>query len=167
MDIKIIGLFIASGALIDLARRQRRPYRCPCETFSILRGYGGAGGRKKKGAERMHTGIDFRLPVGTNIYAPADGVVKSVLHYTIDKKENKWPIYAGYGLFMDIAHDDGSITRYAHLLDVTVEKGDRVQRGQIIAHSGDTGHVKNIPRLHFEIRPDGTSSADPMKLIRW
>jgi murein DD-endopeptidase MepM/ murein hydrolase activator NlpD len=47
-------------------------------------------------------------------------------------------------------------TRYLHLNSVTVQKGDRVKEGQIIAHVGDSGRVS--PHLHFEvIKPEGVS----------
>ena len=60
----------------------------------------------------------------------------------------------GYGYYIDIQHDNGYITRYAHLSTIEVKKDDEVTDGFIIGYSGATGGVTG-PHLHFEIMKDG------------
>jgi murein DD-endopeptidase MepM/ murein hydrolase activator NlpD len=65
----------------------------------------------------------------------------------------------GYGNLILIRHDNGFVTAYAHADSVLVKRGERVQRGHIIASVGDTGDVSQ-PQLHFELR-HGTTPVDP------
>ena len=73
-------------------------------------------------------------------------------------------IYAGwmngYGNFIQIRHDDGAVTCYAHLSDLAVSVGERVWQGQVIGYMGDTGTASAI-HLHFEVYVDGTR-VDPL-----
>ncbi|MDR2444179.1 MAG: M23 family metallopeptidase [Deltaproteobacteria bacterium] len=86
----------------------------------------------------MHLGIDLAGPIGTPIYAPADGTVLS----------SDWSS-SGYGLMVTIDHGYGLTTRYAHLSESLVETGQVVTRGQKIAKIGNTGRTTG-PHLHFE-----------------
>ncbi len=70
-------------------------------------------------------------------------------------------VMGGYGKLIIIKHSNGYETRYAHLNSIKVKKGVRVNRGQLIAQSGQTGRVTG-PHLHYEIRKNGTP-VDPMK----
>jgi murein DD-endopeptidase MepM/ murein hydrolase activator NlpD len=71
---------------------------------------------------------------------------------------------SGYGKIIVIRHNKGYETRYAHLKTIKVGKGQRVNRGQIIAISGKTGRVTG-PHLHYEIRKYGTP-LNPMKYFK-
>lgn len=87
-------------------------------------------------------GIAISVPQGTPIKAAENGVV----------------IYAGNGLkelgnTVLVRHDDGKVTVYGHADSLSVQRGQKVQRGQTIATSGMTGNVKR-PMLHFEVRKD-------------
>lgn len=87
-------------------------------------------------------GIAISVPQGTPVKAAENGVV----------------IYAGNGLkelgnTVLIRHDDGKVTVYGHADSLSVQRGQKVQRGQTIATSGMTGNVKR-PMLHFEVRKD-------------
>jgi murein DD-endopeptidase MepM/ murein hydrolase activator NlpD len=93
--------------------------------------------------KKMHTGLDFRAPVGTAIYATADGVVTMSGHGA-----------NGYGIQVDVSHGFGYETKYAHLSKVAVQVGQKVKRGDLLAYSGDTGLSKG-PHLHYEIKKDG------------
>ena len=69
----------------------------------------------------------------------------------------------GYGYCVYISHPDGRETRYGHLSRVLVHAGEKVDQGQKIALSGNTG-VSTGPHLHFEILIGG-AQVDPMKYI--
>jgi murein DD-endopeptidase MepM/ murein hydrolase activator NlpD len=92
---------------------------------------------------RMHEGVDIINDVGTNIYATADGVVRYA-----GRTEG------GYGAVVDINHEYGYSTLYAHLSRVLVRPGQTVKRGELIAKSGRSGLVSG-PHLHYEIRKNG------------
>ena len=98
---------------------------------------------------KLHTGLDFSAPVGTPIYATADGIVKFVGRGT-----------NGYGIQVDLMHGFGWETKYAHLSKVVVHEGKHVKRGDLIAFSGNTGLSKG-PHLHYEIKKDG-KKIDPI-----
>jgi murein DD-endopeptidase MepM/ murein hydrolase activator NlpD len=88
----------------------------------------------------MHTGIDIACPHRSPILAAGDGVVTSAAYN------------GNYGLAVFIQHDINQIqTLYAHNSYLLVKEGERVQKGQIIAFSGSTGHSTG-PHLHFEVR---------------
>jgi len=89
---------------------------------------------------RMHHGMDFTGPVGTDIYATGEG--------TVIKAE--YSAY-GYGKEVMVDHGYGYRTIYAHLHDILVERGDTVKRGQVIGTLGNTGRSTG-PHLHYEVR---------------
>ena len=86
----------------------------------------------------FHEGVDFRGKRGEEIHATADGVVKRAF------------INGGYGKYVEIDHKNGYTTAFAHLQDYSVKKGDKVERGQVIARVGNTGRSTG-PHLHYEI----------------
>ena len=88
---------------------------------------------------RNHNGIDLSVPVGTPIYAAADGRV-------VIRKNNP----NGYGYYLSIQHDRNYYTVYGHLSQWLVQNGDTVRAGQQIAKSGNTGRSTG-PHLHFEV----------------
>jgi murein DD-endopeptidase MepM/ murein hydrolase activator NlpD len=94
------------------------------------------------GKSRFHHGIDYSVPLGTPVRATAAGVVASM------KNE------AGLGKVVKIDHGNGVVTVYAHLSAWTVKSGQRVERGDVIARSGNTGR-STAPHLHYEVRVSG------------
>ncbi|MFF0531268.1 M23 family metallopeptidase [Nocardia amikacinitolerans] len=86
----------------------------------------------------FHNGIDIAAPIGTPIYAVANGTV-------IDAGPAQ-----GFGLWVRIRHDDGSITVYGHMYDFFVSVGERVPAGMQIARMGNRGDSTG-PHLHFEV----------------
>jgi len=96
------------------------------------------------GGVKMHTGIDYAAPVGTEVAATGAGRV--VFAGTM----------RGYGLTIDIDHGGGVVTRYAHLSEIAgeVRDGSRVKAGDRIGAVGATGLVSG-PNLHYEVRVDG------------
>jgi murein DD-endopeptidase MepM/ murein hydrolase activator NlpD len=95
-----------------------------------------------RGTAKMHAGVDIPGPVGTPVYATADGFV--------DRAERA----GGYGNLVEIDHGKGIQTRYGHLSKILVPDHTRVRRGQLIALIGSTGHSTG-PHLHYEVRIDG------------
>lgn len=93
---------------------------------------------------RMHTGIDYAVPIGTKVKAAQHGKV----------------VFAGrqggYGNLLVIKHNDIYRTAYAHLDKLKVSVGDWVNQGEVVAYSGNTG-LSTGPHLHFEIRKNGLS----------
>jgi murein DD-endopeptidase MepM/ murein hydrolase activator NlpD len=97
-------------------------------------------------------GINIAAVEGEKIHAAAGGVV------TYAGNELK-----SYGNLVLIKHDDGYVTAYAHAENILVEKGARVEKGQVIATAGATGDV-DAPQLHFEIRQAG-KPIDPKPML--
>ncbi|TVQ03840.1 MAG: M23 family metallopeptidase [Balneolaceae bacterium] len=118
----------------------------------ILSGYG-MRPHPVLGYRRMHEGVDFRADVGTEVYATGDGVIK----------------FAGrrgtYGNLLEIDHGFGMVTRYAHLSGFAegIRPGRKVERGEIIAFSGNSGLTQG-PHLHYEVIVDG-KPADPVTYL--
>lgn len=91
------------------------------------------------GTMRFHEGMDFSAPIGTPVYATGDGTVKSAGRSM-----------AGYGNLVEIDHGFNYVTRYAHLNDMTVKAGQKVKRGDLIGHVGNTGKSTGA-HLHYEV----------------
>ena len=91
----------------------------------------------------QHNGVDLIVGQGTPVLAAGDGVVTDV------SKSGK-----GLGNVVEITHDGGYVTRYAHLQDIVVRKGERVKTGKKIACVGISGN-SFAPHLHYEIYRDG------------
>ena len=87
---------------------------------------------------KMHKGMDFTAPIGTEIYATGDGVVERV----------GW--VGGYGKTIMINHGFGYKTRYAHCSKYKCRKGQKVKRGDLIGFVGNTGQSTG-PHLHYEV----------------
>lgn len=94
------------------------------------------------GQQTFHRGLDFSTPVGTPVRVTGDGTVASV------------QTQRGFGKVIKIDHGNGVTTVYAHLDRILVKKGQRVARGDLIAHSGNSGR-SSAPHLHYEIRLAG------------
>jgi murein DD-endopeptidase MepM/ murein hydrolase activator NlpD len=93
--------------------------------------------------KKMHTGIDFAAPIGTPIYATADGVIEEVSVK-----------FSGYGKMIVIDHGFGYQTRYAHMHEFAARQGQKVKRGDLIGYVGNTG-LSTAPHLHYEVLLNG------------
>jgi len=100
----------------------------------------------------QNDGINLAVPEGTPIKAAEDGVVA----YAGNELK-------GYGNLVLVRHANGFVTAYANASDILVKRGETVKRGQVIAHSGQTGNVTS-PQLHFEIRK-GATPVDPAQYL--
>ncbi|RSZ63932.1 M23 family metallopeptidase [Corynebacterium hylobatis] len=97
----------------------------------------------------LHAGIDIAAPIGTPIYAIMSGTV-------IDSGPA-----SGYGQWIRIQHDDGSMSIYGHMSSLGVSVGQYVTAGQYIAGMGSEGFSTGS-HLHFEIHPTGSGAVDPV-----
>ncbi len=94
------------------------------------------------GRSSFHTGVDIIASPGTPVMAAAGGVVATVAYVS------------EYGNIVEVDHDNGLTSRYAHLSKSLVRVGDVVMKGQVIARVGATGRTTG-PHLHFEVREKG------------
>ena len=93
-------------------------------------------------APAMHNGVDFRAPTGVPVKSTAAGrVVRAGTS-------------AGYGKLVEIRHEHGIFTRYAHLSRIDVKVDQRISRNERIGRVGNTGRSTG-PHLHYEIRVFG------------
>jgi murein DD-endopeptidase MepM/ murein hydrolase activator NlpD len=90
-----------------------------------------------------HQGVDYTLPVGSRVFATADGVVEEAVERS-----------TSFGRCIVINHSNGYKTEYHHLQRIDVANGQRVRRGDIIALSGNTG-LSFAPHLHYEVQYKG------------
>ena len=95
-----------------------------------------------RGASRNHKGVDIRGPIGTPIYATADGIVGRA----------QW--VNGYGKFIELEHGNAIQTRFGHLSAMNVTPGQRVHQGDLIGFMGSTGRSTGS-HLHYEVRVGG------------
>jgi murein DD-endopeptidase MepM/ murein hydrolase activator NlpD len=95
------------------------------------------------GVRRFHQGQDITVSTGTPIYAPADGTVKRAYYV------------GGFGNHIKLDHGFGYTTILAHMSKLYVKYGQKVNRGDIIGLSGNTGR-STAPHLHYEIHYYGT-----------
>lgn len=116
--------------------RSNNSIKVPLQSYVYISSYYGM----RKGS--MHTGVDFAASAGTEIYAWKSGVITTAC----------WN--GGYGNFIEIQHNDGTISRYAHLSKYAVSAGQNVVAGQTIGYVGTTGNSTGN-HLHFEIKING------------
>lgn len=96
------------------------------------------------GIRRFHHGIDINCNTGTDVRTPGNGKV-----IVVERQ-------AGFGLVVEIDHGFGYKTIFAHLSKAEVKVGQKVNRGQVIAKSGNSG-LSSGPHLHYEVHHNGIS----------
>lgn len=101
------------------------------------------------GQARMHTGVDIPLPEGTAVHATAPGLVRRASEDALN------------GRVLIIDHGHGVTTAYCHNSRLEVSAGARVERGQEISLSGNTGRSTG-PHLHYQLAFGGTP-VDPLR----
>jgi murein DD-endopeptidase MepM/ murein hydrolase activator NlpD len=104
------------------------------------------------GDMKFHQGIDLAAAYGSEVFATGDG--------TVDKVS----FNSTYGLCIDVRHDSGIVSRFAHLSKISVKTGQHVLRGQELGKVGATGRATG-PHLHYEIRINN-KAIDPAQLFR-
>jgi len=103
------------------------------------------------GASKRHSGLDLAAPRGTPVLAMADGTVVSA------------GSRGGYGNCVEVRHDNGVVTRYAHQDRLDVEPGQRVTAGTRLGTVGSSGRATG-PHLHLEVRVKGRA-VDPYDFL--
>ena len=130
------------------------PMHLPLSNFSLPM-TGASVGRKMNPFYKVtgeHDGLDFMAPLGDEVLAAADGTVSQV---TRSRR--------GEGNVVVMEHPGGYSTKYAHLQDITVRKGQQVTRGTVIGHVGMSG-LSFAPHLHYEVWKD-TVLCDPVNFL--
>lgn len=126
------------------------PSRKPVDSFKLTSQYGFRAD-PFAGRRARHKGVDMAGPIGTPIYATADGIVGRA----------QW--VGGYGKYVEVNHGGEIQTRYGHMSQIMVEPNQRVTKGQIIGLMGSTGRSTGS-HLHYEVRIAG-NSVNPMPFI--
>lgn len=103
------------------------------------------------GKSALHAGLDIAAAPGSPVYAPADGVV---VFASYDES---------YGKLISIDYGYGVTTRFAHLSQIYVQVGQRVNKWDVVGAVGNTGRSTG-PHLHYEVRINGTP-VDPINFI--
>ena len=107
---------------------------------------------KRYSKPSLHGGIDLGIPIGTDLIAPVAGKIVAT---------NPNPKASG-GKYMKLKGDDGRAYEFMHLDSFVAPRGQKVEKGQVIAKSGNTGPSTG-PHLHFQVRENG-KLIDPMTL---
>lgn len=117
------------------------PSRMPLEDATLTSDFG-MRTHPVLGGRRNHKGVDLAAPMGTPVYATADGIVGRA----------DW--FSSYGNYVQVEHGADLETRYAHLSRIAVSAGDRIRKGDLIGYVGSTGRSTG-PHLHYEVRVAG------------
>ncbi|MDL2351678.1 MAG: M23 family metallopeptidase [Pseudomonadota bacterium] len=119
------------------------PSRMPVSGAALTSGFG-MRWHPVIGGRRAHKGVDLAEPVGSPVYATADGMVSRA----------DW--FSSYGLFISLEHGGNIQTRYGHLSRLNVAAGQTVHKGDLIGYVGTTGRSTG-PHLHYEVRIAGVA----------
>ena len=124
------------------AAAARRPTVAKPAEGSFTSGFGARWGT-------THYGVDIANSIGTPILSAMDGVVVE-----------SGPA-SGFGLWVRVQHNDGTVTIYGHINESLVSAGQQVHAGQQIATMGNRGQSTG-PHLHFEVWINGSQKIDPV-----
>jgi murein DD-endopeptidase MepM/ murein hydrolase activator NlpD len=103
------------------------------------------------GTAALHSGMDFRAPIGMPAKVTAPGVVVKA----------SWN--GGYGRMVEVDHGNGFATRYGHLSEIDVAVGQKLVAGDVIGKTGSSGRSTG-PHLHYEVRHNG-EAVDPLRFL--
>ncbi|WP_137929957.1 M23 family metallopeptidase [Mesorhizobium comanense] len=103
------------------------------------------------GTAALHSGMDFRAPIGMDARVTAPGVVTKA----------GWN--GGYGRMVEVDHGNGFATRYGHLSEIDVTVGEKLDAGAVIGKTGSSGRSTG-PHLHYEVRHNG-EAIDPLRFL--
>jgi murein DD-endopeptidase MepM/ murein hydrolase activator NlpD len=103
------------------------------------------------GTAALHSGMDFRAPVGMAAKVTAAGTVTRA----------GWA--GGYGRMVEVDHGNGFSTRYGHLSKILVKVGDKLAAGDEVGETGSSGRSTG-PHLHYEVRHNG-EAVNPLRFL--
>jgi murein DD-endopeptidase MepM/ murein hydrolase activator NlpD len=149
----------------DAAHAPDKPYALPVppgKAFRVTQGFGGEPSHRNH--ENYHA-VDFAMPVGTPVHAARGGIVMEVARWFHEAGTDA----ASYGRranFIRVLHHDGTMAVYAHLdfEGVLVQPGDRIERGQHIGYSGNTGFSSG-PHLHFVVQKNDNMALASVSIV--
>lgn len=124
----------------------------PVEKVRITQRFGKSVSAKRLYVSGSHNGMDFGVPIGTKIMAAAGGTVLGVGDTDTACKG------VSFGRWVFIRHDNGLSSIYAHLSVISATEGQRVETGDVIGYSGNTGYSTG-PHLHL-----GVYASDAIKV---
>lgn len=138
----------------DLHRLSQVPSLLPLSGDFLLTSSFGVRADPMTHLPSMHEGIDFVAPVGTPVMATAPGQVLRAE-------------YSGaYGNLVEVGHEDGFVTRYAHLKTIFVKPGQVLRREEPLGALGNTGRSTG-PHLHYEVLLHGHPMHPAKALAAW
>ena len=129
--------------------------------FVVSQGFGPsdlAGEPPFAGYDHFHLGIDLAAPEGTQVLAPADGVV------VLTGSPTAYGRYMGFGNYAVVDFGGGVTAIFGHMDEIHAVAGQHVARGQVIGIEGSTGYSTG-PHLHFEVHLAG-QPVDPAPLLK-
>lgn len=150
-DSKVRELDEALDALDHLKKEaQRLPLANPAPGHSVTSPFG-VRTDPILGTAALHSGMDFRAPIGMPAKVTAPGVVVKA----------GWN--GGYGRMVEVDHGQGFATRYGHLSEIDVKVGQKLAAGDVIGKTGSSGRSTG-PHLHYEVRHNG-EAIDPLRFL--
>ncbi|MBZ9694262.1 MULTISPECIES: M23 family metallopeptidase [unclassified Mesorhizobium] len=150
-DSKVKELDEALDTLDHLKKEARRlPLANPAPGHSVTSPFG-VRTDPILGTAALHSGMDFRAPIGMAAKVTAPGIVTKA----------GWN--GGYGRMVEIDHGNGFATRYGHLSEIDVTVGEKVDAGTVIGKTGSSGRSTG-PHLHYEVRHNG-EAIDPLRFL--
>ena len=150
-DSKVKELDEALDALDHLKKEARRlPLANPAPGHSVTSPFG-VRTDPILGTAALHSGMDFRAPIGMAAKVTAPGIVTKA----------GWN--GGYGRMVEVDHGNGFATRYGHLSEIDVTVGQKLAAGDIIGKTGSSGRSTG-PHLHYEVRHNG-EAVDPLRFL--
>lgn len=135
---------VSSNKKKTLHKLSTTPSILPIANGKLISGFGKRIHPFHKGLYE-HPGIDIAATRGTEIVATADGYVSDLTHSDL---------LAGYGNLIELTHNDELVTRYAHLENIIVRRGQKIKKGQVIGTVGNSGG-SIAPHLHYEVLKKG------------
>lgn len=131
----------------DVSELQQYPTLIPIQDFKLSQFVCGFGEQLNPFNKLLyhHEGVDLEAELGAPVLATGDGRVIAAVRQTTPY---------GEGNYVEIEHINGYRTRYEHLAEINVQRGQRVQQGQVIAQVGMTGEA-TAPHLHYMVLKNG------------
>ncbi len=150
-DSKVKELDEALDTLDQLKKEARQlPLANPAPGHSVTSSFG-VRTDPILGTAALHSGMDFRAPIGMPAKVTAPGVVTKA----------GWN--GGYGRMVEVDHGNGFATRYGHLSEIDVTVGQKLDAGDVIGKTGSSGRSTG-PHLHYEVRHNG-EAIDPLRFL--